>query len=404
MTSTLYLTRNGLLEPLGQSQVFAYLDGLAKDYEISLVTREKLEDWKNPKAMDRARTACDAAGINWSPRPFRSNPKGVVVALDIGGMVREALQAVRSGRAQLIHARSYIPAAVAWQVWRLTRTPFVFDMRALWPEELITAGRLTRGSVTHRALVGIERACLRDAAGVVSLTEAAVDHLRNIYPNELERQHVVVIPTCADLSRFTPEDTARTGPRVYGCVGTVLSGWFRNDWLASLFDVAARRDAAARFEVITRDDPQQVRQAIDPQGILAERLTIAARRPEEMPEVIRRHDVSIMFFTDGLSKIGSSPTRLGEVLGCGLPVIANDGVGDVARIVTENRVGILAASPAYPDMVAALDALDALMSDPGLHQRCRATAEAVFSLEYGTAEYRELYAKLSYTPHCSNEL
>ena len=31
MTPTLYLTRNGLLEPLGQSQVLAYLRGPRKD-------------------------------------------------------------------------------------------------------------------------------------------------------------------------------------------------------------------------------------------------------------------------------------------------------------------------------------------------------------------------------------
>ena len=111
---------------------------------------------------------------------------------------------VRGGRAELIHARSYIPAAVALVVHRLTGVPFIFDMRALWPEELITAGRLKRGSILHRAIVAVERACLRDAAAVVSLTHAAVDHLKREYPEELDGQRIDVIPTCADLDRFTP--------------------------------------------------------------------------------------------------------------------------------------------------------------------------------------------------------
>ena len=51
---TLFLTRNGLLEPLGQSQVFAYLRGLSRDYEISLVTYEKDEDWSDCHKKSRS--------------------------------------------------------------------------------------------------------------------------------------------------------------------------------------------------------------------------------------------------------------------------------------------------------------------------------------------------------------
>ncbi len=396
MANTLYLTRNGLLEPLGQSQVFAYLRGLAGEHDITLITREKLEDWENTGAMASARAACSSMDIRWLPRLFRSQPKGIAAALDIAAMVSQTLGEVRSGRPRLIHARSYMPAAVAWQVWRLTGTPFIFDMRALWPEELITARRLKRGSALHRAIEATERACLRDAAGVVSLTHAAVNHLRQVYARELERQNVVVIPTCADLDRFTPAQVPKAGPRVYGCIGTVLSGWFRTDWLAALFSAAARRDSSAQFEIITRDDPFKVRLAADPEKTLGPRLKIAARRPQEMPEAVRGHDVSVMFYAGGeTSELGRSPTRLGEVLGCGLPVVANDGVGDVARIVTEHRVGVLAASSADADMVAALDALDALMADPTLSARCRAAAEAVFSLERGVSEYRNLYRNIA---------
>lgn len=38
MSNTLYFTRNGLLEPLGQSQVFAYLRGLSRNHTIMPIT------------------------------------------------------------------------------------------------------------------------------------------------------------------------------------------------------------------------------------------------------------------------------------------------------------------------------------------------------------------------------
>jgi hypothetical protein len=82
MAQALYLTRNGLLEPLGQSQVLAYLRGLARDHQITLVTREKPEDWAGLDAMSAARAECEASGIRWLPRPFRQQPKGIAPARD----------------------------------------------------------------------------------------------------------------------------------------------------------------------------------------------------------------------------------------------------------------------------------------------------------------------------------
>jgi glycosyltransferase involved in cell wall biosynthesis len=392
MHQTLYLTRNGLLEPLGQSQVLAYLRGLSRDHRITLITREKTEDWADEAAVTQLRAECAGLGIDWRPRPFRPRPRFLAPALDLISMTYEVWQAARGGQAQLVHARSYIPAAVAWTVWRIAGVPFIFDMRALWPEELITAGRLRRGSWLHRQIAGVERVCLRDAAGVVSLTQAALAHLQKVYPTEMAGQRVAIIPTCADLDRFVPRQTRSPAPRVYGCIGTVLSGWFRLDWLAAFIAAAAERDGAARFDIVTRDDATKVREALDPDGSLGARLIIGPRVPADMPSAVAGHDISVMFFTDGLSKLGSSPTRMAEVLGTAIPVVANAGVGDVAQIVEDHRVGVLATGP--QTMVQTLDELDRLLDDPDLPARCRAAAEVVFSLDAGTRDYRALYAEI----------
>ncbi len=394
LTPTLYLTRNGLLEPLGQSQVMAYLRGLSRDHAITLITYEKPEDWTDTAAMARARADCVAHGIRWLPQRFRPQPKIIAPALSMMRMIWLVWREVRREAIRLIHARSYIPAAVALVVSRMTGVPFLFDMRALWPEELITAGRLRRGSWIHRAITGAERACLAKSAGVISLTHAAVTHLKSGYPDELANQRIVVIPTCADLDRFTPAADVRTGPTVHGCIGTVLSGWFRTDWLASWMRVAAARDPDARFEIVTRDDAVRVRAATDPANALVGRLSVGPRTSEQMPDAVRSHDLSVMFFTDGPSKLGSAPTRLAEVLGCGLPVVANEGVGDVADIVRKNNVGVIVEGASASQMETAFDALQILMQDPDLPTRCRATAETVFSLETGTDAYREIYASI----------
>ena len=394
MSKVLYVTRNGLLEPLGQSQVFAYLRGLSRDYRITLITYEKHEDRTDTARMEAMSRECAALGIRWLPQRFRPRPKIIAPALSMLRMVWLVWREVRGQEARLIHARSYIPAAVALLVGKFSATQFIFDMRALWVEELITAKRLRRGSLLYRAIVAAERACLKHAGAVVSLTHAAVHHLNRVYPAAMAAQNTVVIPTCADLDRFVPA-VRPPERRVFGCLGTVVSGWFRLDWLASFLAVALERDPDAAFAVTTRDDPARVRAALDPEGQSGDRLCIAAASPEEMHRILQRQLASVMFFADDLGKLGSSPTRMAEILACGLPVVANEGVGDVAKIIREYRVGVLARSAEREDMTAAWEALQELIRDPELGRRCRKAAEDRFSLKTGIAAYAALYADLT---------
>ena len=392
--NTIYITRNGLMEPLGQSQVFSYLRGLSTFYRITLITYEKDCDWVDRIRVGLLRNECDRMGIHWLPQRFITGPKLIAPALGMLSMAwLLAREVVRQG-ARLIHARSYIPAAVAMAVGRITGVPFIFDMRALWPEELITAGRIRRGSITHKIIVAAERSCLHRAAAVVTLTHASVNYLQHEYPDDLRGQRIVVIPTCADLERFVPMRQRNT-PLIVGCLGTLLSGWFRLDWLAAFFSVAARHDPALRFEVTTRDNPELVLSGIKGDADLKARLSIAPCASEQVHELLQRQMVSVMFYAGGeISELGRSPTRLAEILGCGVPVVANEGIGDVALIIRKYRVGILVKSEKEADMEQAFEELKQLLNESDLADRCRRAAEEVFSLEMGTQKYALLYASI----------
>ena len=82
------------------------------------------------------------------------------------------------------------------------------------------------------------------------------------------------------------------------------------------------------------------------------------------------------------------------MLGCGIPVVANEGVGDVARIIRRYDVGVIARDGSDAAMDEAVAELARLRADPDLPARCRQAAEEVFSLEQGTEAYRALYAEI----------
>lgn len=395
MTATLYLTRNGLLEPLGQSQVLSYLGGLAKDFRITLITHEKSADFGNRAEVERMAAHCRSLGIRWLPQVFRERRSILADVTDFLRLCVLVMREARSTDARLIHARSYIPAIVALAVSPLCRVPFIFDMRGLWPEERITAGRMRRGSVLHRVLLALERRCLHSAGTVVSLTNAALVHLNSVYPREMQGKKTAVIPTCADLGRFSPAPVGAGAP-VFGCLGTVLSGWFRTDLLSAFMSVVARHEPDARFAITTRDDPALVRQALALPPDLGSRVTVGGAAFCDVHEVIQGQTASIFFYAQGMtSELGRSPTRFAEVLGCGVPVVTNGGVGDVAEIVQRYRVGVILKSNAAEHVEAAWQELQKLLADPQLSARCRAAAEEVYSLDAGIAAFADIYRDLA---------
>jgi glycosyltransferase involved in cell wall biosynthesis len=392
----LYLSYTGLLEPLGQSQVLAYLRRLATDHAITVVSFEKPADLANEEAVAACRRDCEAHGIRWWPLTYHTRPRLPATLWDMLRLLLRSLRIRLRGDAEVIHARSYVPAFVALLVKRLTGTPFIFDMRAFWPDEMVSAGRLRADSFLYRLLKRVEHHCLLSADTVVCLTEAAAEHL--CAQPEYRDVRFAVIPTCTDLDLFVPR-LARP-PRdddrfVLGCIGTVTSGWFLIDWLVGFFLALRAQRPEAVLRLVTRDDPARVYAEAARRGLPREAVEVRARAHREMPGEIWGMDASVMFFTPSFSKLGSSPTRMGEVLGCGIPCVANAGVGDVERIIRRFRVGIVVSEANEAEMEAAARELLSLLADPEISGRCRRAAEEWFSLDRGVAAYRAIYDRLA---------
>ena len=392
MKNIIYLTRTGLLEPLGQSQVLNYLFGLSNDFSITVISNERSGDLKNVDRLLSLQNKCKKYNIKWYPQEYLNKPRFIAQIFNILKMTFISLRKIQNEKVDIIHARSYIPAFVAWLLNFFTSVPFIFDMRGLWPEELITAKRIKRNSISHKILKKLEAILIRDAATVVSLTNAAVLYLKKKYPHELTHQKIIVIPTCADLDHFKILHNINNNNSTYGCIGSITSGWFNTELFTRFISYVFHQDPNQRLEIVTRDNSTDVMRIIDPNNIFKDKLNIKSSEFEDMPMILNSHILSIMFYAGGeISELGRSPTRMAEVLGCGLPIIANDGVGDVASIVQKNNVGVIVKGSSKLAFKKALEDLNILLADPYLSTRCRHTAESIFSLKAGTEAYSKIY-------------
>jgi glycosyltransferase involved in cell wall biosynthesis len=394
--NVLYLSYTGLAEPLGQSQILPYLRGLSGEHRITVISFEKPADLADAGVMAALREACAGHGIGWTPRRYHRRPRLLATAWDLAVFAWTALRLALTTRAELVHARSLLPALVALGLRRTLGIPFIFDMRGFWPEELVTAGRLKRRSPIFRLLIWGETRCLRHADAVVSLTHAAVTHMKRSHGSDLAHAKFAVIPTCADVDRFRclPAGDGERPP-VIGSAGSVASGWFRLDWLMAFFRACAEAWPEAGLRVITRDAPGGIADAAEKAGIDPARLTVERRAPDLMPRALARLDALAMFFEPAISELARCPTRMGEALATGLPVVTSGGVGDVANIIREHRVGVVVEDASERSMRRAASELGRLLQDPELAARCRNTAEALFSLGAGVEAYRSLYREIA---------
>ncbi|HMJ07836.1 MAG TPA: glycosyltransferase, partial [Pyrinomonadaceae bacterium] len=117
---------------------------------------------------------------------------------------------------------------------------------------------------------------------------------------------------------------------------------------------------------------------------------------DEISSYLAVADAAVSFIKPCYSKQASSPTKNAEYLACGLPIIANDGVGDTTSQITEDRTGVIIREFNTSSYNQALDKLDELLLDrSGLASRCRESAIRRFDLEnVGGKAYRRLYLNL----------
>ena len=389
-----------MLEPLGQSQVLAYLKGLSAKYAVTLISCERDADLSDSENLAHIEAICAKHGIRWVRLRYRRRPRVLASIINLTQLVYFAGLETWRSKARLIHARSYVPAAAAWAVSRMSGTPYVFDMRSLWPEELITSRRMRRGSLVHKVLFWAERRLLTDAKIVVSLTHAGAHYLDEVHPGALTLEKLRIIPTCTDLDRFKPIPNALGQDLLIGCHGSLNNGWFRVDLLAKMFNQLAMRLPEARFEIITREDPADVlaalSSALDSAPDWLARLTISAAKASDIHERLQRQNLSLFFYATGAaSELGRSPTRMGESLGCGVPVLANRGIGDVAETILQGNVGTVIDGEDDASLALAVDDALALLKDPEIVKRCRDVAERIYSLKAGVRGYDDIYTYLT---------
>jgi len=409
----LYLSYDGLTDPLGNSQILPYLKELnSYGHSFQLITYDKKERTSDQKVIKNLRNLCDNYHIHWHSLAYHKKFSLFATAYDLYKGYQYIKKNIKPESIQIIHCRGYVTSVLAVLLKKRTNWKFIFDMRGFWPEEKTDGGAWKKNSIAYKAAKYFEKKFFQYADGIVILTEKGKRYIENNKDLYHVDCPIYVIPTASDTNHFSLDNNNKKERNSYlkqikkqdrdyrmiysGSIGT----WYKPKEMILFFALLKKNYPNSHFtictnQIHTKDDLIRTAKKIESEKKIfhvADSIEIKNLSYENLPCEIEKADFTISFIEPCFSKISSYPTKFGETLSCGLPQIINKGIGDTDSLVKEKKIGIVIDNFNETEYKKAIDQIDSLiLGNDDINTRCRNTALEELDLKKLSSKYNELY-------------
>ena len=401
----LYLTFDGILSPLGFSQVVRVVDALAqRGAHYTIVSLERAADLADRGRVEQLRDRLAHAGVQWRALTYDNTGSAAAAGRNLASAFAAIMRLVAAGQVALIHPRGYQAAMVALAVNRVTKKPYLFDARGYWIDERVAEGRWFVRPTPYAAAKKLERQLYQRARGVVTLTDLQADDLRSGRITGTPLSLVTTITTSADFDAFVPdrERALTTLPpalaarlaaaQVIGLVGS-LNGSYRADDTARLCRRLLDHGPDAHLLVLSAQHPEY-QQLFARHGIAADRYTLAQSSHEAMPSWLACIDWSPLLLHENFAKRASMPTKLGEFFAAGVRPIQFGCNPEVSDWVRRTGTGLVLSDLDDSTFDGAAQAVRTAPRDLAALERGREIARDHFSLATAVDKYQGLLAEI----------
>jgi glycosyltransferase involved in cell wall biosynthesis len=305
------------------------------------------------------------------PSSYNKSYLGRALAL-AGFALSAATAAIRAGRHDVVIATSppllaVLPGWIAARC-RLRPSPWVFEIRDLWPESAVTTGVLAERSAITKLLFALERWACRSATRINVLTPAFAD---NVVDRGLAaRDKIAEIPNGADVDRFKPADESALRAQL-GWTGRFVALYAGAHGRANAIGqlVAAAEQLAHRSDILIAtvgDGPERAEcERLAREKRLTNIVFLGARPKSEMPSYVNAADAGLAVLQRNPTFKTVYPNKVFDYMACERPVVlAIDGVA--RRLVCDQAEAGLFAEPEDPRAIA--ETIAALADD---REQCR---------------------------------
>jgi glycosyltransferase involved in cell wall biosynthesis len=368
-----YLTLDSIQEGVGASQVLSYVERLAKNWKIDLVSFEK--DFSSMAASN----SITKEQFTWRPLPF--GKFGAVAGLNRIWRLRKLVN-----RKAVVHARSDFAAFAAIMAGSKR---VIWDCRALTPDQRIAAKNKSRYSMEYIALRLIESVCAKKSQKIIVITEKARFFLQKRYG--IPASKFLHVSTCVDLQRFHIDQKLQKekgeGIKI-AFIGTI-GPQYDIDLIATIIE-ELRKLRKVHFTVSLSKGSTELYSTLKYD-------TVLSLSHSEMPKFIVSQDIGLSVWRQdmGVSLFSVAATKNAEFLACGKPIIVNENQGDIGGWIRDTKTGVSTRSNDLKSAKQyAQEVINLIDEGESLSNRCRTLAEKYYSLEEAVWQISNVYESL----------
>lgn len=408
--SVLYITFDGITDPLGRSQILPYLTGLSnKGHTIHILSQEKEDQYKREGSA--VFELLKNHGISWDHIDYQNKPPIIQPLKQRHKIKGRAVKILATKAIDLVHCRSYMAGWVGLQIKKKHGTPFVFDMRGFWADERKEGGIWPHSNpiyrIVYQRVKQLERKLLFHANYVVSLTHKSKKiisewtHIRDFGDS------ISVIPCCADLEHFNPSRYTTSDRKVLrkkynlteedlviGYLGSIGT-WYMLDEMLDAFAFWHKHVPNLKLFFLSKISLDMLSPKLLSRGIPEDSIRLHSTSYERIPEHLTLFDLGLFFILPVFSKSASSPVKQGEMLAMGLPVLCNRGVGDTDQVIEEIDESLLVEDFNEVAYERVMRVIKDKSYRESLTPACKATAKQWFDVNHGVEKYHSIYTKLT---------
>jgi len=402
----LFISYDGMTDPLGQSQVIPYLQGLSKNgFQLFILSCEKQSAFlQNETAVKKMLSGYN---IQWVPIDYTKKPPVLSTIKDIIKLKKKAKQIHRLYGIDMVHTRPGIPALVGLWMKQTMGIKFLHDIREFYAESRVDGGMWNMNNslykIVYRYFIKKEKEQVAMCDGIVCLTYAAEKIIRQL-PEYKSSGPLAVIPCSADMQLFNPS-TITTAQKqqlqkelnigekdfIISYLGSI-GGWYMTSEMLRFCRRLSDKIPKARFLFISPHLHDVIASEAAKYGLPADKLIVKHGRRAEVPALLSLSNYSIFFIKPCYSKLSSSPTKHGEIMAMGIPVITNSGVGDVKEIVNKYHGGYVLddfTDKTFDTVVNSILGNKSFDAD-----EIRSGAKTFYSLEKAVEKYTAIYREI----------
>jgi len=346
MKKILYITYDGLTDPVGEAQILPYIKELSNKFSFFVISFEKKENLTEEKIKK-----IKSYNFVWYKRNYHKKPYILSTLFDLFVCLITATYLVLSYKIKVIHCRSYVTSLIGLFLKKFFKCKFIFDMRGFWADERVSGKIWNLNYKPHRIVYSFfkkkEKEFFYYADKIISLTNNGKRFiLENFCIND---NKIEVIPCSVNYDFFNPtlfsqtqknklkEELGIFSESIVLCYAGSTGEWYLFDKMIEFFKFFKKNFLNSCFLMLLHGDLEKIKRIINNLNI-SNHILIKNVAYEAMNYYLSIVDFGIFFLNEDYPHYGTSPTKFSEFCAMNIPVICNK-IGDLQQHINEIGLG-----------------------------------------------------------------